>query len=173
MFAVGNTALINMLMASRLIYGMANQEVLPLRVGKVLPGSPFAVGRHRPLNRCSRSALIFLVAPCGLKGGRGALGTTGLLLLCVFSVVNVACLVLRRDKAGGRARSGPRPVPVLGAVVCLFLVGPWARTPRTTLQYRIAGGLLGLGVVLWCSRGHQPRGASKETGFRDSNQSKE
>ena len=28
-FAVANTALINMLMASRLIYGMANQDVLP------------------------------------------------------------------------------------------------------------------------------------------------
>ena len=37
-FAVGNTALINMLMASRLVYGMAKQEVLPPFLGKVLPG---------------------------------------------------------------------------------------------------------------------------------------
>ena len=28
-FAVANSALINMLMASRLLYGMANQDVLP------------------------------------------------------------------------------------------------------------------------------------------------
>ena len=37
-FAVANTALINMLMASRLIYGMAQQDVLPRSLGKVLPG---------------------------------------------------------------------------------------------------------------------------------------
>ena len=43
-FAVANTALINMLMASRLIYGMANQGVLPRGLGKVLPTrrSPWA-----------------------------------------------------------------------------------------------------------------------------------
>ena len=37
MFAVSNTALINMLMASRLIYGMARQHVLPPVLGKVHP----------------------------------------------------------------------------------------------------------------------------------------
>src|SRR4029078_9792964 len=37
-FAVANTALINMLMASRLIYGMAKQEVLPRPLAKLLPG---------------------------------------------------------------------------------------------------------------------------------------
>src|SRR3546814_21125303 len=38
-FAVANTALINMLMASRLLYGMARQRVLPSPLGKVLPGA--------------------------------------------------------------------------------------------------------------------------------------
>ncbi|MDQ3716873.1 MAG: APC family permease, partial [Actinomycetota bacterium] len=37
MFAVANSALINMLMASRLIYGMAKQRVLPPVLGKVHP----------------------------------------------------------------------------------------------------------------------------------------
>ena len=37
MFAVSNTALINMLMASRLIYGMARQHVLPPVLGTVHP----------------------------------------------------------------------------------------------------------------------------------------
>ena len=41
MFAVANTALINMLMASRLIYGMARQHVLPPVLGAVHPrGTP-------------------------------------------------------------------------------------------------------------------------------------
>ena len=34
-FAVANTALINMMMASRLLYGLANQDVLPRSLGKV------------------------------------------------------------------------------------------------------------------------------------------
>ncbi len=42
MFAVSNTALINMLMASRLIYGMARQHVLPPVLGAVHPR------RHTP-----------------------------------------------------------------------------------------------------------------------------
>ena len=44
MFAVSNTALINMLMASRLIYGMARQHVLPPGLGVVHPTrrSPWA-----------------------------------------------------------------------------------------------------------------------------------
>ena len=51
-FAVANTALINMLMASRLIYGMARQHVLPRPLGKVLPvrRTPWAgiAVLHRP-----------------------------------------------------------------------------------------------------------------------------
>src|SRR3954468_6299617 len=38
MFAVANSALINMLMASRLLYGLANQDVLPRAFGRVHPG---------------------------------------------------------------------------------------------------------------------------------------
>ena len=37
-FAVANTSLINMLMASRLIYGLANQDVLRT-LGKVSPNT--------------------------------------------------------------------------------------------------------------------------------------
>ena len=38
MFAVANSALINMMMASRLLYGMAKQGVLPPVLGRVLEG---------------------------------------------------------------------------------------------------------------------------------------
>ena len=38
MFAVANSALINMLMASRLLYGMSKQRVLPPVLGRVLEG---------------------------------------------------------------------------------------------------------------------------------------
>jgi membrane protein implicated in regulation of membrane protease activity len=38
-------------------------------------------------------------------------------------------------------------LPILGALLCAFFVGPW--TGRDPLQYQIAGWLLLIGVVLW------------------------
>ncbi|MGD9924425.1 MAG: amino acid permease, partial [Pseudorhodoplanes sp.] len=74
-------------------------------------------------------------------------GTTALLLLGVFTVVNVAVLVLRKDRVAHPHFRTPTIVPVLGAITCAFLVGPW--TGRDPQQYRIAGVLLAIGVVLW------------------------
>ena len=37
----------------------------------------------------------------------------------------------------------------IGAVLCLFLAGPWARDSEDWVQYKIAGAILALGVVLW------------------------
>ncbi|MFD4366108.1 APC family permease [Rhodococcus sp. NPDC058521] len=147
-FAVANTALINMLMASRLVYGLARQRILPTGLGAVLPG------RRSPWTAIVFStalALILIVVVNRMSGNNvvGALsGTTALLLLCVFAVVNVACLVLKRrpDKTFFRA---PVWVPVVGAVMCLFLVGPWARTDEQMIQYKIALAMLGVGLVLW------------------------
>ena len=74
-------------------------------------------------------------------------GTTALLLLCVFTVVNIAVLVLRRDRVAHEHFRTPTFLPVLGALSCAFLAGPW--TGRDPVQYRIAGVLLGIGLVLW------------------------
>jgi APA family basic amino acid/polyamine antiporter len=141
MFAVANSALINMLMASRLLYGMAKQRVLPGALGRVLPG-----------RRTPWVAILFTsVLAVGLitfVGKVSALGgTTALLLLGVFTVVNICCLILRRDPQPHRHFRAPTVLPILGAVACAYLVGPW--TGRETNQYGIAGILLGIGVVLW------------------------
>ncbi|HEU5484539.1 MAG TPA: APC family permease [Microlunatus sp.] len=141
MFAVANSALINMLMASRLLYGMANQKVLPPVLGRVLPG-----------RRTPWVAILFTTAlAAGLlifAGGVSQLGgTTALLLLAVFSVVNITVLVLRKDKQSHKHFVAPTVIPIIGAVCCAFLVGPW--TGRNPVQYSIAGVLIALGVVLW------------------------
>ena len=92
-------------------------------------------------------------------------GTTSLLLLAVFAVVNVACLVLRRDSRKGFFRS-PGPTPAIAALLCLFLIGPWV--DRDALQYQIAAYLLGIGIVLWALTWMTNRGVrAKKTGFRD------
>jgi amino acid transporter len=167
-FAVANTALINMLMASRLIYGMARQDVLPRSLGRVLPGrrTPWsaiafttllAFGLIWVVTEQSESSIVESLA-----------GTTGLLLLVVFTIVNIACLVLRRDTSTERRFKAPTAIPVTGAVTCAFLTGPWARDPEDWVQYRIAGGLLAVGVVLWALTWMTNRGVrAKKTGFRD------
>jgi amino acid transporter len=74
-------------------------------------------------------------------------GTTALLLLCVFTVVNIAVLVLRRDKVAHSHFRTPTILPLFGVACCAFLAGPW--TGRDPVQYKVAGVLLGIGVVLW------------------------
>ncbi len=146
MFAVANTALINMMMASRLLYGMARQDVLPRSLGKVLPNrrSPWASIIFTTLIAV---ALIITVTNFMGPDTVSALGgTTALLLLCVFTVVNVAVLVLRRRPIDRRHFRSPTILPYLGVLTCAFLVGPWAQDP---VEYQIAGVMIGLGIVLW------------------------
>ena len=150
-FAVANTALINMLMASRLLYGMANQRVLPAVFGKVLPGrrSPWVAILFTTLLACGLLFVVSVVLPDGVVGALG--GTTALLLLAVFAIVNIAVLVLRKDANGygdGSHFRTPTILPWLGAATSLFLVGPWARMDAL-IQYQIAGALLGIGILLW------------------------
>jgi amino acid transporter len=141
MFAVANTALINMLMASRLLYGMGRQGVLPAAFGRV------HAGRRTPYVAIAFTtvlafALITFVGAIPALGG-----TTALLLLCVFVVVNIAVLALRRDGVRHQHFRTPTFLPILGAATCAFLAGPW--TGRDPIQYRIAGILMALGIGLW------------------------
>jgi APA family basic amino acid/polyamine antiporter len=161
MFAVGNSALINMLMASRLVYGMSREGVLPPVFGRV----------HRS-RRTPYAAIVFTsLLAFGLITFVGAVpalgGTTALLLLGVFTIVNVAVLVLRKDRVDHQHFRTPTAVAVLGAVSCAFLVGPW--TGRDPVQYTIAGILLAIGVALWgvtmvLMRAHAAGEAGKEKG---------
>jgi amino acid transporter len=148
MFAVANSALINMMMASRLLYGMAKQQVLPPVLGRVLEG------RRTPwvsilFTTAIAVGLLLYVGSLENAGSQLSLlgGTTALLLLAVFTVVNIACLVLRRESMSHRHFRAPTVLPILGALCCAYLVGPW--TGRDPQQYTIAGILMGVGVVLW------------------------
>ncbi|MGH8647346.1 MAG: APC family permease [Gammaproteobacteria bacterium] len=141
MFAVANSALINMLMASRLVYGMSRERVLPSVLGKV------HATRRTPYVAIGFTTLLAfgLITFVGEVPALG--GTTALLLLCVFTVVNIAVLVLQRDRVDHRHFRTPTWLPILGALSCAFLAGPW--TGRNPVQYEIAGVLFGIGIVLW------------------------
>nr|WP_300045415.1 APC family permease [uncultured Nocardioides sp.] len=167
-FAVANTALINMLMASRLIYGMAQQDVLPRSLGKVLPGrrSPWTAIVFTTLLALGLISVVTLDSESSVVGALS--GTTALLLLAVFTIVNIACLILRRDPTPERAFRAPTALPVIGAICCGYLLGPWARLEADMVQYKIAAGLLAIGVVLWALTWLTNRGVrAKKTGFRD------
>jgi amino acid transporter len=153
MFAVANTALINMLMASRLLYGMGREGVLPEAFGRV------HAGRRTPYVAIAFTTLLAfaLVTFVGEIPALG--GTTALLLLCVFVVVNIAALVLRRDPVGHEHFRTPTALPVLGALTCAFLAGPW--TGRDQVQYKIAGILMAIGVGLWLLMRLVHRGADR------------
>jgi amino acid transporter len=140
MFAVANSALINMLMASRLLYGMSHEKVLPGPLGRVL---------HK--RRTPWVAILFTTLLAFLLIGYADLaalgGTTAFLLLCVFAIVNVAVLVLRRDQVEHKHFHAPTALPVLGVVLCVYLASPLSG--RAKDDYKIAGYLMLVGVGLW------------------------
>jgi amino acid transporter len=164
-FAVANTALINMLMASRLLYGLAHQDVLPRALGKVSPNrrAPYAGIIFSTL--LALGLIVYVASRAESEIVLNLASTTSLLLLAVFTVVNIACLVLRRDGRDSGFRS-PGITPAIAALACLFLLGPWV--DRDVIVYEIAAGLMVIGVVLWgitwlVNRG----GRGRRTGFRD------
>lgn len=140
LFAVVNSALINMLMASRLLYGMANERIIPKAFGMV-----HAARRSPWVAIVFTSAIaILLVSTVDIS----ALGdTTALLLLAVFVVVNVTVLVLRKDKVEHRHFRAPTVIPALAAVLCLYLVSPLSGRPAR--DYLVGALLLAVGLLLW------------------------
>ncbi len=134
---ITNTALINLIIASRVLYGMGREGVLP---------SIFS--------RCNESrgtptfAIIFttlIALALGVTGDFGDLAaTTVLLILAVFAVVNASVLVLRRDDVSHSHFRTPAIFPILGAITCLVLLtqqeaGTWLR----------AGILIAIGLALY------------------------
>ncbi len=138
--ALTNTALINMLMASRLVYGMSREGIVPGLFGRVHDR------RRTPWVAIIFTTLLgFALVSTGKVEDLG--DTTALLLLCVFAVVNVAVLVLRRNPVDHGHFQAPTVVPVLGVVTCLVLASPIGG--REASVYLTAGVLVGIGVVLW------------------------
>jgi APA family basic amino acid/polyamine antiporter len=145
LFAVINSALINMLMASRLLYGMANERVLPRWFGTV---HPF---RRTPWVSIVVTTLIaaaLLIGTAGTKAVSNLGGTTALLLLCVFTVVNIALLVLRKDKVAHSHFRAPTWAPIVGAVLCAYLAIPGLSGKKAS-DYYVGLILVGAGILLW------------------------
>jgi amino acid transporter len=140
MTAVGNTSLINLMMASRLLYGMAKERAIPRSFGAVHER------RRTPLFAIVCTTLVAL-GLASWSGVRTLGGTTALLLLCVFAIVNLAVLLLRKSPVAHTHYRAPTLCPVLGFVSCVYLASPFAG--REGAQYAIAGVLLLIGIGLF------------------------
>ncbi|HET9772149.1 MAG TPA: APC family permease [Acidimicrobiia bacterium] len=135
--ALANGALINMIMASRIVYGMARERILPAGLGTVHGArrTPFVA-------ILATTAIAMALIVSGDLSGLA--DTTVLLLLLVFSAVNVSVLVLRRDRVPHAHFRAPTAVPVIGAVVSALLM-----TTKEAGTFARAGLLLLVGVALW------------------------
>lgn len=116
LFAVTNTALVNFVMGSRLLYGMARQDLLPAALGRV------HAGRSTPHVAVFLILGVTVVLTLALEKATLA-GTTSLVLLVVFFTVNLSLIVL---KARGEAMEEgilrvPFVVPVVGALLTVGL----------------------------------------------------
>ena len=140
LMAVANSALINMIMASRIVYGMADQGIVARAFGRVLPA------RRTPI-----VAILFTTAIAVVLVSTGDLATladtTVLLLLFVFTIVNVAVLVLRREAVEHEHFHAPTALPVVGALVSTALIVDTAADDLST--FARAGGLVALGAILY------------------------
>jgi amino acid transporter len=135
-FAVTNTALLNFVTASRLLYGMSRQGLIPAWLGRVHP-------RHHTPHLAI--GLIFAVAlGIAWSGSLARLaGVTAALILLVFVLVNAALTVLQyRDptQTGFRAPRFVPPLGTLGALGLIFFVRP------ESLQ--VAGAIALFGAIL-------------------------
>jgi basic amino acid/polyamine antiporter, APA family len=145
LLAVSNGALINMIMASRIIYGMGDQGVMPTAFSAVHGG------RRTPWLSILFTTIIALLLLATIGDNDEALSTLGsttvVLLLMAFIMVNISVLVLRRDAVGHEHFRTPTVFPVLGALIAAALLVYQAVSDITV--FGLAAAFLALGVALY------------------------
>ncbi len=121
LIAVANGALLTMIMASRLTYGMSREGLLPSVLGRTA-WVDRGEGRGTPALAVVVTTGIAIVLAA--TGGLATLAATVvMLLLVVFASVNVAVLVLRRRPEEGEPDHFRTwwPLPLLALVSCVVL----------------------------------------------------
>jgi amino acid transporter len=138
LFAIANTSLLNYIMGSRVIYGMAREGLLPSALGAV-----------HPTRRTPHRAILLLmviVTALALSGNIRQLAlATSVLLLLVFIVVNASLIILKRRPGEPRGDFEiPSIIPFLGILVCAVMLGR-----ADSAAWKIAGILLAGIVALY------------------------
>jgi len=115
LFAVINGALIQLIMASRVLYGLGAQG---------LAWSGFAsVDARRRTPVVATIVIAGTILFFALTFSLGGLAqSTSFIALCVFTAVNVSLIRLKRRSPRGPVYTVPKAVPVIGAVLCVGML---------------------------------------------------
>ena len=149
LIAVANGALLTMIMASRLAYGMAQQGLLPSALAKVLPG------RRTPWFAILTTTVVAMILT--LTGSLAVLAqTVVLLLLFVFISTNLAVLVLRRDRVAEPHFRVPTWVPVAAIASCLLLLTQQSFDTWLRAGAMVLGGVVIYGLTFAAGVTHRP-----------------
>lgn len=150
--AIANGALLFMVMASRVGYGLAEANLLPHVFARVLPKR--------------RTPWVSILVVAGATIALSAVGdvatlaeTTVLLLLLVFLSANVSVLVLKKDKVEHSHFRVPKVFPVLAIIASIVLL-----TQQTGWVWLGAAGYVAVGSVLFLiARYGRKRAANRVT----------
>lgn len=115
LFAIINGALIQTIMASRVLYGLASRNQLPGWLARVSSRT------HTPLVATLVAGIVLLVLALG---GRLAplAELTSLLVLAVFALVNASLWRIKQREPLTQGFRVPSFVPVLGAMTCVVFL---------------------------------------------------
>lgn len=138
-FAVFNTGLLNLLMASRLLYGMARgpKGQLPRALAYVHPRW------KTPVVALVVAGIIVVAMVLSTSNVAVLAGGTTTFLLLVFTLLHAALFRAKRQQMGSAPKFRiPLLVPVLGFVICIALLAS-----RDLADYKV-GALLTLGATV-------------------------
>jgi basic amino acid/polyamine antiporter, APA family len=136
LFAILNTGLLNFVTASRLLYGMSREGLLPAWLGKL----------HSRRATPYRTLIVILPIAIALAlSGRLEFlaGATATLLLAMFCLVNISLLITKRREPRTSGFQVPLVVPALALLFNLALVA-FASTESRILALMLTG----VGIVL-------------------------
>jgi amino acid transporter len=145
LFAVTNTMLVNYIMGSRMLYGMARQGLLPAALGRV--------HARRQTPHIAILTLLVVVLVLALSGGTDGVRTlasaTAILLLCAFMVVNTSLVVLKRRSGEPRgAFEVPIWVPVVGVLINAALIVARLTDPAADQRAPVIAGAIAVVVTI-------------------------
>lgn len=140
LFAVLNTALLNFITASRLLFGMSRDGLLPAWFSKL----------HA--TRATPYRTIIVILPIAiflaLSGTLQFLaGTTATLILAMFCLVNLSLLIIKRREGNADGFRVPAIVPVLALVSNVVLIAFASKE-----SHILAAIFTGIGVLLVLAR---------------------
>ncbi|BAW80686.1 amino acid transporter [Candidatus Nitrosoglobus terrae] len=135
--AISNTALANSIMASRLMYGMARQGLLPQPLAWIHP--------HRHTPGLSILVTVLLTLIWVITGGVTLLAqTTGFLLVSIFLCVHLSLIRIRQREGRLTDRfTAPAANPYLGVLLCLALIYQFP----SAVYIRMAVLLFAIGIL--------------------------